>query len=282
MKLLHLPSFRITIISIIVFPLFHILAQNKPYRGAEVYGKSPVKYGRIEVRMMAARGSGILSTMFTWKDGSQQSSVFWEEIDVEIFGKNNATEWQSNIITGYDPTRHSEEVHTSNTSLADDFHTYSVEWTQAYVAWSIDGVEVRKTWGQQAPSLQSPAGIRFNLWASNSAAWAGEWDDSVLPQYQFVNWIKYYRYEDNQFILDWTDNFDLFNTAIWGKANWTFDSNRADFDPNNALVKDGMLILCLTREDETGFSGTVPVDTGTTTYVNDSQNPPLKLSLEQN
>jgi endo-1,3-1,4-beta-glycanase ExoK len=237
-------------------------SQNKSYKGAEVYGLSQyyVQYGKIEVRMMAATGSGILSTFFTWKEGSEQSSVFWEEIDVEVFGKNNATQWQSNLITGFDPRKTSEQVHNNNSSLGDEFHTYSVEWTPEYISWYLDGNEFRKTSTQSAKDIKSPAGIRFNLWSSTSTSWVGAWNDNILPQYQFVNWIKYYRYDNGNFILDWSDDFTEFNNNRWGKANWTFDGNRVDFDPNNVVVKDGMLILCLTKTGETGFSGTIPID----------------------
>ncbi len=265
-----------TIISIMFSIIFisNLYSQNKPYKGAEVYVKSQkyVKYGKIEVRMMAAKGSGILSTFFTWKEGSEQSAVFWEEIDVEVFGKNNATQWQSNIITGFDPRSTSEQIHNNSISLGDEFHTYSVEWTPEYVSWNIDGQQVRTTSTQSAKDLKSPAGIRFNLWASTSTSWVGTWNDNILPQYQFVNWIKYYRYENGNFILDWTDDFVEFNSNWWGKANWTFDGNRVDFEPNNVVVQDDMLILCLTKEGETGFSGTTPVDSNDiSTEVNESR-----------
>lgn len=253
----------------------NIYSQNKSYKGAEVYGQSQyyVQYGKIEVRMMAATGSGILSTFFTWKEGSEQSSVFWEEIDVEVFGKNNATQWQSNIITGFDPRKMSEQVHSNNSSLGNEFHTYAVEWTPEYISWYLDGNEVRKITTQSAKDIKSPAGIRFNLWSSTSVSWVGEWNDNILPQYQFVNWIKYYRYDNGNFILDWSDDFNDFNNNRWGKANWTFDGNRVDFDPNNVVVNEGMLILCLTKAGETGFTGIVPKDsTDISTDVYDNTN----------
>jgi endo-1,3-1,4-beta-glycanase ExoK len=233
----------------------------KPYKGAEVYSRAQYLYGRVEVRMRMARGEGILSTFFTYKQGSEVAGALWEEIDMEVLGKSGATTWQSNILTG-NPRMGSERVHNAGVSLADDYHTYTVEWAPTYVAWRFDDVEVRRTSGGQATQLTSPQGLRFNLWASDASSWAGVFAASALPQYQHVDWIRYYRYENDTFVLDWTDDFDTFDSVRWARANWTFDGNLADLDPSNAVVREGNLVLCMTEEGQTGCSGTVPAPDG--------------------
>lgn len=234
-------------------------AEAKPYKGAEIYTQAQYKYGRVEVRMRAAKGEGVLSTFFTYKPGSEGAGVAWEEIDVEIFGKSNANSWQSNILVG-NPRMGSEQVHQVTGSLADAYHTYTIEWTPTAVVWLLDGVEVRRTTGGQTSQLTTAHNFRFNLWASDVSSWAGAFVSSVLPQYQYVNWIRYYRYDNGNFVLDWSDDFTTLDAARWSKANWTFDGNLVDFDPNNATVKDGTLVLCMTAEGQTGCSGAVPVD----------------------
>jgi endo-1,3-1,4-beta-glycanase ExoK len=181
-------------------------AEAKVYKGAEVYSRQSFLYGRMEMRMRMIRGSGLLSTFFTYKNGSEMAGETWEETDIEVLGKNDAKTWQSNIITG-NPRVTSEQVYSVTSALADGYHTYALEWTPDYVSWSIDGTMVRKTHGGQASSLIDPESLRFNAWASDSTGWAGALDESSLPAYQFVNWIKYYRYESGQFVLDWTDEF---------------------------------------------------------------------------
>ena len=213
--------------------------------------------------MRMIRGSALLSTFFTYKNGSEMAGTAWEETDIEVLGKNDAKTWQSNLITG-NPRMTSEQVYTATSSLADGYHTYTLEWTPDYVSWSFDGVMVRKTEGGQASSLINAASLRFNAWASDATGWAGALDEAALPAYQFVNWIKYYRYDNGQFVLDWTDDFDSFDSSRWATGNWTFDGNLVDFDPANAVVQDGTLILAITKEGATGFSGTVPVDDGST------------------
>ena len=236
-------------------------AEAKPYKGAELYSLQSYLHGRMEMRMRMIRGSGLLSTFFTYKNGSEMAGATWEELDVEVLGKNDAKTWQSNIITG-NPRMTSEQVHSVESSLADGYHTYTLEWTPEYVSWSLDGVLVRKTEGGQVSSLTNPETLRFNVWSSESTGWVGALDEGALPAYQFVNWIKYYRYDNGQFVLDWTDEFDTLDSARWAKGNWTFDTNRVDFDPANAVVQDGMLVLAITREGATGFGGAVPADDG--------------------
>jgi endo-1,3-1,4-beta-glycanase ExoK len=231
----------------------------KTYKGAEIASKSLYRYGRIEVRMRMARGPGILSTFFTYKPGSEAAGAAWEEIDVEAFGKSNATAWQSNILVG-NPRAGSEMVHDTGASLADAYHTYTIEWTPTAVVWQVDGVEKRRTTGGQASQLTSMHNFHFNLWASDVASWAGAFDSSMLPASQYVSWIRYYKYDNGAFVLDWSDDFATFDTARWEKANWTFDGNLVDFEPNNVVVKDGTLVLCLTAQGQTGCSGAVPVD----------------------
>ncbi|MFO1390412.1 family 16 glycosylhydrolase [Cellvibrio sp.] len=236
----------------------------KPYKGAELYSNQSYQYGRYEMRMRVAKASGVLSTFFTYKNGSEVANTFWEEIDIEVFGKNNATEWQSNIILGTQrPTLKTEVVHTAASSLADAYHTYTLEWTPDYVAWYLDGAEVRRINGTSTvTSLTNPQSIRFNLWSSIAETWVGPFDDSQLPVYQFINYLDYKAYNTTTKTFEggWRDDFNSFDSSRWGKANWTFDENRVDFVPENIVVKDGILVLALTKEGATGFSGNAPAD----------------------
>ncbi len=250
--------------SVVILGFMASMVQAKPYKAAEIYSKQAYKYGRYEIRMRVAKGSGVLSTFFTYKNGSEQSGVFWEEIDIEVFGKNNATQWQSNVIIGTNrPTTKTEGLHTTGFSMGDAYHTYVLEWTPSYIAWFVDGAQVRRiNGGQFVTSLTNPQDLRFNLWAANIAEWVGPWNDSILPVYQFVNYIEYkpWNSSTNSFGTGWRDDFNSFDGNRWGKANWTFNENLADFDPNNVLVKNGILVLALTREGQTGYNGTPPAD----------------------
>lgn len=234
----------------------------KPYKGAEIYSTDSTKYGRYVMRMRMAEGSGVLSTFFTYKNGSEVAGAVWEEIDIEVLGKNDAYQMQSNIIVG-SPRQTTEGLHTASQSLADDYHTYTLEWTPEYVAWFIDGQQVRRiNGGNFVTSLINPQSMRFNIWASTSESWVGAFNAGILPVYQFVNYMEYYTYNPTtkNFALSWRDDFNSFDSNRWNKADWTFDGNYVDFDPANVVIQNGTLILALTTENSKGFSGTVPVD----------------------
>lgn len=239
----------------------------KPYKAAEVYTKQTYKYGRYEMRMKVAKVSGILSTFFTYKNGSEISGNTWEEIDLEVFGKNNATQWQSNVIIGVTPNvTRTEGVHTAAASLADDYHTYALEWTPEYIAWYVDGDQVRRiTGGSFVTSLVSNQDMRFNIWPCNVSAWAGTFSDSVLPLYQFVNYIDYRPYDPatKNFVgTGFRDEFNSFDTSRWGMSSHTFGDNIADFEPLNVTTKDSTLVLSVTKEGQSTYTGNPPVDTG--------------------
>lgn len=254
----------ITLLIMIGAPALVNFAHAKAYKGAEIYSNEAYLYGRYEIRMQVAKGNAVLSTFFTYKSGSEIGNTFWEEIDIEVFGKNNATQWQSNIILGSSrPALHTEQTHTASESLGDGYHTYVLEWTPDYVAWYLDDVEVRRIIGTSTvTSLTSAQSMRFNLWSSESVEWVGPWDDSILPVYQFINYIDYKAYNTTTKTFEggWRDDFNELDSSRWGTANWSFDTNRVDFAPENVVVKDGILVLALTTPTATGYNGTPPAD----------------------
>lgn len=251
----------ITILSILI-GLIPISAGAKPYKGAEIFTAEGELYGKFVIRMRAAKASGVISNFFLWKDGSELDSIFWEEVDVEVFGKDNATSWQSNIISGLGTKQYSEEVHREGYSFGDAYHTFALEWTPNQVRWLVDDRVVRTTNGGQASQLTSPAQMRINFWPPNNPGWVGNWNEGVLPLNMFINWVEYHSWNNGRFELEWRDDFDYLDAGRWGTADWTFDENRADFAPANVVVRNGYLVLAMTREGQEGYQGNPPVDVG--------------------
>lgn len=263
----------------------------KDFSGAELYTNKEFTYGKFEARMKMAAASGTVSSMFLYQNGSEQASAErWVEVDIEVLGKS-PNSFQSNIITGKAGAQVTSEKHHQVNPAADQgFHTYGLEWTPDYVRWTLDGQEVRKTnkgdAKNQVENLIGTQGLRFNIWSSESAEWVGQFDESKLPLFQFINWVKVYKYTPGQgengsdFTLDWTDNFDTFDSGRWSKGNWTFDGNRVDLTPNNIYTRDGMLILALTRKGQESFNGQVPVDNEPSpTSSSSSVTPPSSSSV---
>lgn len=268
-----------------------VMAQNKAYSGAELYSLDEWMYGKYEARMMMGATSGTVSSMFLYANGSEKTDGRpWVEIDIEVLGKNPGS-FQSNIITGKAGAQvTSEKHHSVNPATTAAFHTYGLEWTPDYVRWTLDGVEVRKDVGGQVANLTKAQGIRFNLWSSESEAWVGSFNENNLPIFQFINWVKRYKYTPGQgpngsdFTLDWTDDFDTFDGSRWGKGDWTFEGNRVDLTDKNIYSKEGMLILALTKKGQEMFNGQVPKDNEPAPVVSSSsiQQPASSSSQQQN
>ena len=123
----------------IIFHLvfFGILFSQRPYRGAEYRTIDTFQYGRFEIRMKSASGSGTVSSFFTindyWAEGISGSEN-WQEIDWEALGQYS-NKFQTNIITAYE-TSH-EQLHTLQYNPHVGFQTYAFEWTPDHIDFFI-------------------------------------------------------------------------------------------------------------------------------------------------
>ena len=60
-------------------------------------------------------------------------------------------------------------INTPTFDICDDYHTYAFEWTPDYIAWFIDGAQIRKVTGASVTEYTQNASqgmsIHFNVWA---------------------------------------------------------------------------------------------------------------------
>ena len=258
----------------------------EPYSGAELYShgsNGQFKYGRFEARMQMVSSPGTVSSMFLYYDNSYLGGGEpWEEIDIEVLGKD-ATKFQSNILSDSKENQNSSEgFHTVNPATNAGYHTYTIVWTPEYVSWELDGVEVRKDVSgvnkskqglEQVNTLVHDESLRFNLWLSGSPGWTGDYNQCSFPQYQYINWIKVYSYnpQTKQFTLKWKDNFDTFNSSIWAKGDW--DMEKVTHSKSNVNIVNGYLVLSLTRAGQEGAPSYVPQDPNPELYDQDFAGP---------
>lgn len=237
------------ILSIVMLITFTVSAKN--YKSAEIYSTQSYLYGRFEMKIKSAPGSGQLSTFFLYRNNSEQSTTLWREIDLEIFGKDTNS-FQSNVIIEKveGSLLRTEIVHNTKKSLSANFHVYALEWTPDSINWYVDDSLVR-TEKDYAKLCTEAMSIRFNHWAANISDWVGPFDTDVLPQYQYVDYISYSEYtpgsgdDGTDFKFSWQDDFTSFDSGRWSKANWTFGENFCDFEPANAYIENDQLVLKL-------------------------------------
>jgi hypothetical protein len=226
----------------------------KSYKGAELRTRDTFLYGRFEVRMKSAEGSGLLSSFFTYHD-TPNVPAQWNEIDIEILGQYS-DQIQYNIITQGQINHVVNKIVRFNPHQA--FHVYAIEWTPDYVAWNVDGFEIYREVGSHVQQLIYQPKNMMNIWPPDYPNWVGPFDPSILPVFAFYDWVKYYEYtpgEGDNFTLLWEDNFVNWNQVRWEKGTHTWYGNNSDFITQNAVFQDGYLVLCLTDSINVGYSG---------------------------
>jgi endo-1,3-1,4-beta-glycanase ExoK len=253
--------------------LFSLPALAKPWKGAELISKQNFEFGAFEARIRAARGSGLITPFFLWKNNSEIPGVPWQEQDFEIFGRDGR--FQTQLMTpgsGGEQRRQHLELHSLPTPAWERYYTYRMEWTPERLAFYVDGELIRQETDQDEFSIlldrsqAEPAQLRMSLWAGDSD-WAGFFDEAAAPAAVFVDWVQVSSYTPgsgaggSDFSPLWRDDFNSFDTSRWWTANWTFDHAVNDYIGQNASTRDGKLILLFTDEDSTGQFPNPPADT---------------------
>jgi hypothetical protein len=261
-----------------VFLLDVAPAAAKPWKGAELITQQTFRYGAFEARILAARGSGLITPFFLWKNNSEVPGQQWQEQDFEIFGRDGR--YQTQLMTPGEEEGEQRTEHNTYHSLPEPawarYYTYRMEWTPEYLAFYVDGELVRReTDADEYSKIMDPdraeaAQLRVSLWAGDTG-WSGRFDEESVPAATFVNWVQTYAYTPGSgtaggdFSPLWRDDFNgsgAPDSSRWWAANWTFDYAVNDYVGQNAGVRDGALVLVFSDENGAGELPAVPADDG--------------------
>jgi endo-1,3-1,4-beta-glycanase ExoK len=228
-------------------------------QGAELYSTRPYFYGRFEARIRFAPGEGVVSSYFLWKDGSD-TAASWNELDYEKV--NGPCKLTTNIWSG--KGTQSSQTNTTAFDVCADYHTYSFEWTPDYIAWFIDGTQIRRETGakvtEYAQNGSKGMAIHFNLWVGDSS-FGGTLNASTLPVRQYISWAQYSSYANGAFTQQWREEFN--GSAMptdWALGTWASPFKLSTHNPANVSFVNGIAVLSMTADNATGFTGTPPVD----------------------
>lgn len=228
---------------------------------AELYQNQTYTYGRFEARLRFAAGDGVISSFFLWKPGSEVAGTFWNELDFEKLGAD--CRLQTNPLYGLPVADHSA-IATLESDVCGDYHTYAFEWTPSYIAYLVDGIEVRRDGAETAAAFADNAAsgmqIHFNIWPGD-ATFGGNFDPAILPVQQYVSWVQYSSFADGAFTFEWREELD--GPALpsgWVVGNWASPKNLSTHQPDNVALTAGLAVLSLTADEATGFAGTPPPD----------------------
>jgi beta-glucanase (GH16 family) len=152
-------------------------------------------YGRFEARIKVPRGQGIWPAF--WMLGNDIGSNPWPnsgEIDImENVGKEPNTLYGTVHGPGYSGGTAISGNRNIGRPLADDFHTYAVEWSPNLIVWFLDGSEYFRI---------TPEGLRGNRWVFDhpffmilNVAVGGNWPGypdatTQFPQTMLVDYVR--------------------------------------------------------------------------------------------
>ena len=154
------------------------------YLGAEYRTDNVYSYGYYEVCMKPAKGSGLVSSFFTYTNNPR-----WDEIDIEFLGKDT-TKVQFNYYI--DGVGGHEKLYDLGFDASSEFHVYGFDWKSNSITWYVDGKAVY-TATESIPEY--PQQIMMNVWnCTGIDEWTGPLDESALPATASYKWVAYVPY----------------------------------------------------------------------------------------
>lgn len=136
-----------------------------PFTGAEYQRLGRFHFGRYEVIMRPAAGSGLVSAMFTHTDESQ-GDPHQDEVDIEFLG-NRPREMQINYFTKGEP------ADLGGVALGFDasawFQLYAFEWEEDEIRWYVGDELVHTARHEDHPIPQLPQRLMINVLTGSEA-----------------------------------------------------------------------------------------------------------------
>jgi beta-glucanase (GH16 family) len=203
------------------------------------------EYGRIEARVLVPDGPGGLWPAF-WMLGSNIPEVGWPqsgEIDImeyvsrlpnEIFGTIHGPGYQGGASFG--------NIYNFGEPVANDYHTYAVEWMPDLIIWYVDDIQYHEA---------VPANVSPNEWVFNhpffmllNAAIGGNFGgaisgDMTFPQDTLVDYVRVYQAADTaeRFEASFVDDF-----TGWRKIRLSFSDFTRSTDQPVGAPDDGLTL----------------------------------------
>lgn len=151
-------------------------------------------FGRWEANLKPSSVSGVLNSFYTidWGDSGEGSQ---EEVDIEFLTYTFDTDTgtvhfaaHEGSHTSFDPT----DV-TLGFNPSDDFHTWGVEITPAYIRWYVDDVTLQTYYYSDGEvSIDHEYMLKLNCWTAES--WINGPPAEDTECIYLIDWIRFYPY----------------------------------------------------------------------------------------
>lgn len=161
-------------------------------------GLQEFQYGRIEARLKVPAGKGLWPAF--WMLGSNFSTVGWPdcgEIDImEYIGREPDLILGTIHGPGYSGALGLSHWNRQDYDIADDFHTYGVEWDEDQITWFYDGEEYgtysRSDVGERDWPFDQPFFFILNL-AIGGTLPGPVGLDTVFPAQYLVDYVRVFQ-----------------------------------------------------------------------------------------
>jgi len=247
-----------------------------------------VAYGRVEARIKVMEGAGLWPAF--WMLGTDINEVDWPqsgEIDImEYVGREPNEIFGTLHGPGYSGGASYGQSVDLGSAVADEFHTYAIEWQPDQITWFLDG-EAYFTATPSDPYMADkqwvfnhPFFILLNVAVGgNFGGPVGE--DTTFPQSMLVDYVRLYQAKDKpvSFKASFSESF-----SGWQKINLPFES----FTNDDGYVLDATAIQSLGFKIPGGSKMPVMLDQirlscpyeATVTNTNDSGSGSLRKALD--
>lgn len=161
-------------------------------------GLQSFQYGRIEARLKVPKGAGLWPAF--WMLGANFDGKNWPdcgEIDImEYVGKEPDLIMGTAHGPGYSGALGLGQWNRQKYNIADDFHTYAIEWQAGQVKWFYDGAEyftlTRANVGDRPWVFDQPFFIILNLAVGGTLGGVIGLDTVFPAQYQ-VDYVRVFQ-----------------------------------------------------------------------------------------
>lgn len=159
--------------------------QHWKWDSGEVQTLNNTGYGRYEVIMKPAAGSGLVSSFFTFT-GALKGEPH-DEIDIEFMGKNLD---EVEFVTFADGKKSEGLTYQLGFNASEEYHLYAFEWLPDTVRFYVDDALVHEVTEDDAELPRHAGRIMMNLWTGSMKDWHGhpEFQPGVAAVYKCISY----------------------------------------------------------------------------------------------
>ena len=168
------------------------------------------KYGKIEARIKLPYGQGIWPAFWMLGNGIFEGTSWPGCGELDILELVGGGEGKDDVVHGSIHYTDATNAHASNTAsyqltsgiFADNFHTFSIEWTQDKIKWFVDGNQYfsKSLAGSELTEFQKEFFLLLNIAVGGN--WPGSPDAStVFPQKMLVDYVRVYQLNNQPKII---------------------------------------------------------------------------------